>query len=29
VHHTLEGSKVIIWIKTRSTEPMTITLTPT
>jgi hypothetical protein len=29
VHHTLDGSKVIIWIKTRSTKPMTITLTPT
>jgi len=26
VHHTLEGSKVIIWLKTRSTEPVSVTL---
>lgn len=28
VHHSLEGSHVVVWIKTRSTEPVTITLTP-
>jgi hypothetical protein len=29
VHHTLEGSRVIIWIRTTSAEPVSITLAPT
>ncbi len=26
VHHTLEGSNVIVWLKARSTEPVSVTL---